>query len=317
MYASALLVLALGAPSAEDDADIPVAHDYQLECASLSQKSTRRTNEFSTAALIEKRLGRLGETIKRCTPPDPPSTSADPTNATQKQIAILLAQLVTVDNQLALELFPSMETATVQNNPAILNELRTRIYAELSRYRPLAEVVEQVDRELKADFEDEQRAIASGCMPNRSFESGFVTISTRPFAKIYLNGRLVGDSPLSKLKVPTGCAEIRAVSSDGIERTEKIEVRANKVSIYTLDLRASDPSCAQDLTKDPGFITVSTKPWAKVYINGELAGEAPLAKYKVAAGCAEIRAVAAGGKEKVEKVTVRSNTNNIYLIELR
>ncbi|MBI2373223.1 MAG: hypothetical protein HYV07_04425 [Deltaproteobacteria bacterium] len=75
--------------------------------------------------------------------------------------------------------------------------------------------------------------------------------------------------------------------------------------------------CHANVKREWGFLTVDTKPWSTVYVNGKKQGSTPVSRVEVLAGCASIRAVdAATGKEVVKNVTIRPNLNAILTIDL-
>jgi hypothetical protein len=66
---------------------------------------------------------------------------------------------------------------------------------------------------------------------------GFVTINTKPYSEIWFEGKKLGETPLAKVKLPSGCWDIRAVSPDTKqEKKVRIEVQPNKNLRYSFDL---------------------------------------------------------------------------------
>ena len=60
--------------------------------------------------------------------------------------------------------------------------------------------------------------------------------SIGPLARRY-RATLVGETPLSRVKVPSGCVEIRAVDPrTGRERVESMQIRPNLVQIVSLNI---------------------------------------------------------------------------------
>jgi hypothetical protein len=67
---------------------------------------------------------------------------------------------------------------------------------------------------------------ASASIKPKCSPFGFVTIDTRPPSEIYVDGVLIGETPLHRVKLPSGTKEIRAVNKRlGREKTIQIEVR--------------------------------------------------------------------------------------------
>jgi hypothetical protein len=65
---------------------------------------------------------------------------------------------------------------------------------------------------------------------------GYLTISTTPYSDLYIGAKKIGLTPLSRYRVPAGCVELRAVTADGRERTQRLKIESNKISIYKLNI---------------------------------------------------------------------------------
>jgi hypothetical protein len=66
---------------------------------------------------------------------------------------------------------------------------------------------------------------------------GYVTVDTRPWSEVYLNGVRLGQTPLVKQKLPIGWVEVRAVNPvNRKERTFTLKVRPDKPLRYKLEL---------------------------------------------------------------------------------
>jgi hypothetical protein len=75
--------------------------------------------------------------------------------------------------------------------------------------------------------------------------------------------------------------------------------------------------CVANPVYELGYLTINTQPWSEVYVNGEKIGTTPVARYKVVAGCATVRAInPETGKELVTNVTVRPNRVSILKLDL-
>jgi hypothetical protein len=76
----------------------------------------------------------------------------------------------------------------------------------------------------------------AGCVRRPDGETGFLTLQTTPPSQVYLDGKLLGATPLSRVKLPAGCVEVEAVADDGTKKTMRLEVEANRVRIYSAKL---------------------------------------------------------------------------------
>jgi hypothetical protein len=66
---------------------------------------------------------------------------------------------------------------------------------------------------------------------------GWVTINTKPYSEIWFGDKKLGETPLAKVKLPSGCFEIRAVAVESRkERKIQIEVQPNKNLRYQFDV---------------------------------------------------------------------------------
>jgi hypothetical protein len=75
------------------------------------------------------------------------------------------------------------------------------------------------------------------CTANPLGELGYLTVDSTPWSEIYVNGVRVGSTPVARLKVPAGCAVVRAVNPEtGKEVLQSVRVRPNRVSIHKLKL---------------------------------------------------------------------------------
>ena len=75
----------------------------------------------------------------------------------------------------------------------------------------------------------------SGCCTDNALPPGFVTISTKPESVLYWNGRKIGETPLARYKLPSGCVRIEAKGTEK-SRTVQLEVEPNRVRIYQFSL---------------------------------------------------------------------------------
>jgi hypothetical protein len=64
---------------------------------------------------------------------------------------------------------------------------------------------------------------------------GFVTIGTKPESTIYFQGRELGQTPLSRVKLPAGCIKLEAVSGS-LRRTVSIKIERNRLRIFQFPL---------------------------------------------------------------------------------
>ncbi|MGF1509966.1 MAG: protein kinase [Myxococcota bacterium] len=73
------------------------------------------------------------------------------------------------------------------------------------------------------------------CAPNPALPQGYLTITTEPHSEIFLDGRRLGETPLSRIQVPSGCLQLEA-RTDGARKRFKIVIEPNIVSAYRVPL---------------------------------------------------------------------------------
>jgi serine/threonine protein kinase len=76
---------------------------------------------------------------------------------------------------------------------------------------------------------------SSGCAPNPDLPMGYLTIDTRPHSTVFFGGRKLGETPLSKVKVPSGCLELTVRYGDQ-SKTLKVRIQPNLVSAFREEL---------------------------------------------------------------------------------
>jgi serine/threonine-protein kinase len=115
--------------------------------------------------------------------------------------------------------------------------------------------------------------------------------------------------------------EARTVVRQPQRRTEG---RVNTVAASPAETKRKEEAalegpagCKQNPSLPHGYVTINTKPYADIYIGQRKVGEAPLPKYKLPAGCVEIRAVTKDGKSKTERVNIEPNKIVIFVIEIQ
>jgi hypothetical protein len=68
-------------------------------------------------------------------------------------------------------------------------------------------------------------------------DDGFITLDVLPTALVYFQEKLLGETPLPRMRLPAGKVELRLVDvKTKTERTTCVVVSSNKVSIFKIDL---------------------------------------------------------------------------------
>ena len=146
---------------------------------------------------------------------------------------------------------------------------------------------------------------------------GSLTLNTVPWTMVYLDGVLVGSTPLFQLAIPAGDHQLTLVNeARGVDVAEDITIdegRAHKLKLLlaaeqapeTVLDNANSPAeveCVDD--GDAGFVSVQTSPWSKVWLNGKLVGVTPLFQQRVRAGEHALRFMGRDGQVLATRVMV-------------
>lgn len=78
---------------------------------------------------------------------------------------------------------------------------------------------------------------SAGCQTNPELPRGYITITTKPYSTVYWDGRKLGETPVARVPMPSGCIELVAKNEKlGLERRVKVNVEPNRVNIYRFSL---------------------------------------------------------------------------------
>jgi hypothetical protein len=136
---------------------------------------------------------------------------------------------------------------------------------------------------------------------------GTLTLNTVPWTVVVIDGVVVGTTPLFRHELPAGKHMLTLVNEGrGVDVDEEVvidEGHAHKLKLVlattggeaVLDDRGAgaDVTCIDDDVA--AYVTVDTRPWSKVWIDGRLAGVTPVFQHKVAAGAHAVRVMSGAG----------------------
>ena len=147
-----------------------------------------------------------------------------------------------------------------------------------------------------------------------------LTVTSTPSgASVYVDGALIGPTPLHDYKIDTGLAREKQVEV-GLElsgykyRVTKLMVKGGKKTPWDVRLENLIPRIAT-------LTVTSTPSGASVYVDGALIGPTPLRNYKIDTGeqgekQVEIRLELSGYKSRVAKLTLRSGQSTPWEVHL-
>ncbi|MBI5528190.1 MAG: serine/threonine protein kinase [Deltaproteobacteria bacterium] len=122
---------------------------------------------------------------------------------------------------------------------------------------------------------------------------GFLNLDSDPWAEVWTGGSKLGDTPLIKVKVPSGRIQLVLKNPElGFEKKITIDVPANE-------------TVGQKISVKKGIINVRSDPPAEVYIGRTKVGDTPLSDHEVFEGVHKLRLVnREKGLEKAISVSV-------------
>jgi PEGA domain-containing protein len=152
-------------------------------------------------------------------------------NADANQVWALMRRIRKFDAETYRSKIDDLIAAGENGDVTRLNALRAWAIAELDR---------------SVVHEGEETA-SLGCSPEPIEEIGYLTVDTRPWSEIYVNGHRFGTTPIARIPVPIGCATIRAVDpGTGRELVRSVTVRPNRVTIVSLSLASGASERVKD-----------------------------------------------------------------------
>ena len=144
----------------------------------------------------------------------------------------------------------------------------------------------------RADVEDESPPTIE---TEIEFENGWISISTKPYAEVYVDGVKVGNTPVSKEPVPAGRHHITLVNKNmGVDISVSVEVSNKQHVKIVKDLKKIKPPFPPVPPIKPigkGWLSVNSSPPATVYVDNEKIGLTPLFKIPLKAGKHEVQLV--------------------------
>jgi eukaryotic-like serine/threonine-protein kinase len=79
--------------------------------------------------------------------------------------------------------------------------------------------------------------VAPAPAPSGGGGTGTLRVNTRPWSKVFVDGRLIGNTPQMNISLSAGRHTITLVNDDfGIRKTVKVDIRAGEVETQVLTL---------------------------------------------------------------------------------
>ncbi len=142
-----------------------------------------------------------------------------------------------------------------------------------------------VKREVASEREEREESKNS---PEVAGQTGFLTVNSRPWTKVYVDGRFVNNSPLIRHKLAVGIHAVKLANPDfNISEKFSVHIKAGENKQVIKNFSTGSGSSATTTTKSTGqtgFLSVNTRPWTKVYVDGRFIMNTPLMRYRLSAG---------------------------------
>ncbi len=142
-------------------------------------------------------------------------------------------------------------------------------------------------------------------LPAEKSASGWLTVNTRPWSEVAVDGEHVGMTPL-RLKLSPGIHEVKVIFGHGESKTVKVKVEAGKTMRVVLSASGTG-----ELGKGKGLLMVNSLPWGRVWIDGRDSGKAtPLMDLKLDAGQHRVTVYFSTGGTQTKKVEIKEGESS-------
>ncbi|WP_297489633.1 PEGA domain-containing protein [Thermococcus sp.] len=137
---------------------------------------------------------------------------------------------------------------------------------------------------------------ASSTPTDQANEYGLLTVDSLPSgAEVYIDGRLVGTTPLKNYRIPVGIHEVVVKKNAYVPAAYAVQIKANELKTLNVVLVPAT-----------GKLTVNSNPsGAEVYIDGKKVGTTPLRNYTIPEGIHEVAIRKAGYAERAYAISIK------------
>lgn len=119
---------------------------------------------------------------------------------------------------------------------------------------------------------------------NRQYQApANLSFSANKISAVYLEGRFIGNTPIASYEVRPGTYSYKIACAEyGAEKTGTAIARAGESCPI-------NEQFAPPAQQSPGYLSVATKPWVQIFIDGKLYGYSPKAEIALPAGTHTVR----------------------------
>jgi|GEM_PF-3369071 len=148
-----------------------------------------------------------------------------------------------------------------------------------------------------------------------------LSLGSIPWSDVQVDGQRAGFTPITDLPVPCGTHEILFTSAErGLERRITLSVRPGEKVKRIVDLggpkaNAAGPVGAGPPSRPPCRVTLGSKPWSEIWIDGNRAGTTPLVDYPVSCGTHDVLFLSRDSNvQHRESLTVQSTLKRVITL---
>jgi len=148
-----------------------------------------------------------------------------------------------------------------------------------------------------------------------------LSLGSIPWSDVQVDGQRAGFTPITDFPVPCGTHDILFTSPErGLERRITLSVRPGEKVKRIVDLggpkaNAASPAGAGAPPRPPCRVTLGSKPWSEIWIDGNRAGTTPLVDYPVSCGTHDVLFLSRDSNvQHRESLTVQSTLKRVITL---
>ena len=184
-----------------------------------------------------------------------------------------------------IALAPDVQSGTVQTVDEGATFAPTRVRgpaAAASEGPPITEVVVEQGRPPVGVPDDLPDVRLERAPPRAPGETAFLVVITTPSSRLTIDGRDTGlVTPVLGMEIPAGTHVLSLLTEDGERHAVAVHAEPGQ-RVQVVRSFADAPPAAPG---EPGFLTINTMPWARVFLDGRDTGQnTPVRSLRVPAG---------------------------------
>jgi hypothetical protein len=147
---------------------------------------------------------------------------------------------------------------------------------------------------------------------------GYLSVSTRPWSEVHVDGRKVGYSPILNHKLPAGSHTVTLLSADGHRKDIQVDIQPEKVRKVLHKFEKGPAPDTQRLVVEQqhGTLLVNSNPWSRVSVDGQFVGVTPLLGVKLPVGPHTVVLETASGLRKEFAVIIEAGTQRKVIADM-